>query len=299
MSIIEKALSKISLPASKPNGITSASVSQWRHRPPSSDKRNTLKQDLAHAQPALALDYADLRKKGVIAQDDMTARVNDEFRRIKRPLLANVASGASRLTQHGNLIMVTSSVAGEGKTHIAINLAVNMAREVDHTILLVDADVIKRETSELLGIADRPGLMDLLLHDDVQVEDTLLRTDISHLVVLPAGQFHEQATELLSSCEMRRVADELSTRYPERIIIFDSPPLLGTAEAQVIAGLMDQIVLVVEAGRTSPDVTEEALSLLDKSKPIGLVLNKSRQLLSADDYGDYYKRQADAPRAKS
>lgn len=294
MSIIEKAMGKIGASQFKTNYRKDAPASRaaWRHPSASLDRRNNFEQALADAQPTLTLNYAYLKTNGVIAPDDMIPRVNDEYRRIKRPLLANVSGEANPLNKHNNLIMVTSAVAGEGKTHVAINLALNLAREVDYTVLLVDADVIRQETSELLGISDKPGLVDLLRNDRLRVEDLMLRTDVSHLSVLPAGQFHEQTTELLSSGAMKRLVDELSARYPNRIIIVDSSPLLSTAEAQVIAGLMDQLVLVVEAGRTSPDVVEQALAALDSSKPIGLILNKSRQLLSADDYGDYYKRQA-------
>jgi protein-tyrosine kinase len=192
----------------------------------------------------------------------------------------------------GNLIMVTSALAGEGKTHTAFNLALNVAREHDYTVLLVDADVIKRDTSTLLGIADRPGLMDLLSDDKLHVGDTLLRTDTSHLVVLPAGKYQAQATELLASREMQRLVSELSNRYPDRIILFDSPPLLATAEAQVLAGLMGQVVLVVEAGRTPQSVVEDAIATLNTSQAIGLVLNKNQQSLGGDSYGGYYKYQA-------
>jgi protein-tyrosine kinase len=290
MSIIEKALQRMA--TSPPKGHRNkqrAPTPNSQGLRTSGDERNTLDQALAEAEPALKLDYISLRRNGVIAPDEMASRVSDQFRRIKRPLLANVTGKGGYSAEHGNLIMVTSSVAGEGKTYTAINLALNVARELDYTVLLVDADVIKRRTSELLGIADRPGLVDLLHNDRLQVCDTLLRTDVSHLVVLPAGQCHVYATELLSSHEMRRLVNELSARYSDRIVIFDSPPLLATAEAQVLAEAVGQIVLVVEACRTPPSAVEEAVATLDKSKPIGLVLNKSRQALAADYYGNYYK----------
>jgi len=292
MSIIEKAMHAVSAPVSKANAYKDSWGAQSGTPSLGAEvQRNPLQQALANTKSALTIDYAYLRRRGVIASEHMASRVNDEFRRIKRPLLANATGKGAHAVERGNVIMVTSSVAGEGKTHTSINLALNIARELDYTVLLVDADVIRRETSEVLGIADKPGLMDLLHDDRLQVGDTLLRTDISRLVVLPAGQCHEQATELLSSHEMRRLVDELSSLYSDRIILLDSPPLLATAEAQVLAELMGQIILVVEAGRTARSVVEEALALLDKSKPIGLVLNKSRQVMGADYYGGYYKYQ--------
>lgn len=285
MSIIEKAMHRVS--ASPP--IENEFRDHGQHTADAWSQHHVLEQTLANAELVLKLDQEFLRRAGVIAPEDAASRVNDEFRRIKRPLLANAAGKSARLVDHGNMIMVTSSVAGEGKTHTAINLALNVSRELDYTVLLVDADVIRRETSQLLRIADRVGLVDLLHNDRLQVADVLLRTDVPRLTVMPAGQCHAQATELLSSHEMRRVLNELSSRDSERIIIFDSPPLLATAEAQVLAEQMGQIVLVVEAGRTSQSVVEEAVALLDKSKPIGLILNKSRQKMTADYYGGYYK----------
>lgn len=291
MSIIEKAMHRVSESPPIENDFQDQSVTRFhgQHIVGARGQRNALEQALANAEPVLKLDQDLLKRAGVIAPDDAVSRVNDEFRRIKRPLLANAAGKSAHLVNHGNMIMVTSSVAGEGKTHTSINLALNVARELDYTVLLVDADVIRRETSQLLSIADRPGLVDLLHNDRLQVGDVLLRTDVPRLTVMPAGQCHVQATELLSSHEMRRVVDELSGRYSERIIIFDSPPLLATAEAQALAEQMGQIVLVVEAGRTSQSMVEEAVAVLDKSKPIGLVLNKSRQKMTADYYGGYYK----------
>lgn len=291
MSIIEKAVRRIN--ASSPSGDQvkgrNAAQASWGGQPGAWDQNNTMQRSLAETEPALTLDYARLKRKGVLASGDMVARASDEFRRIKRPLLAHIANSGSRAAASGNLIMVTSSIAGEGKTHTAINLALNMARDLDYTILLVDADVIKRETSELLGIKDRAGLTDLLHNDNLEIGDTLLRTDVSRLVVLPAGKRYDHATELLSSNRMRRLVSELSSRYAERIIIFDSPPLLAAAEAQAVAQLMDQIVLVVEAYRTPQSAVEEAVASLDDSKPIGLVLSKNRRMVgAADHYAGYH-----------
>lgn len=294
MSTIEKFMRNFDTPAPLADvAIEKASArTNWRRPAAQFEHGNGLEQPLSDATPALSLDYDFLRRKGVIASAGEASRVNDEFRRIKRPLLANAAGTGGFALDQGNIIMVTSSVAGEGKTHTSINLALNMARELDYTVLLVDADIIKRETSELLGIKDKPGLMDLLHNGSLLIEDTVLSTDVPRLSVMPAGQWHDQATELLSSDEMRRLVSELATRYPRRMVIFDSPPLLATAEAQVLAELMGQIVLVIEALSTPTNVVTEAVALLDKAKPIGLVLNKSRQLLATDHYGGYYKYQS-------
>ena len=108
----------------------------------------------------------------------------DEYRRIKRPLLSNAFGKSSSLVEKGNLILVTSSIPGEGKTHTAINLALSIAHERDHTVMLVDCDVTRHGTSRMLGIADRPGLVDIIESDGFTVGDALLRTDIPELTLL-------------------------------------------------------------------------------------------------------------------
>jgi receptor protein-tyrosine kinase len=282
MSLIEQAMLR-------------AGVSVTQGRKPDDHHQRAHWRDGAPQQPVedarvtLKIDIPRLRRAGVLASPAETSRVDDQFRRIKRPLLANALGRGGRTVPHGNRVMVTSSVAGEGKTHTAINLALHVARELDHAALLVDADVIKHTTSEVLGASGRPGLLDLLNDGGLAINDAILHTNVPRLSLLPAGTVRASVTELISSQRMRRLAEDLADAHPGRILIFDSPPLLATAEAQVLAEIMGQIVLVVEACSTAPSAVKEAAAMLDRSKPIGLVLNKSRQLLSADYYGGYYK----------
>jgi len=213
----------------------------------------------------------------------------DEYRRIKRPLLSNAFGKTASLVDRGNLILVTSSVPDEGKTHTAINLALSMAQERDHTVLLVDCDVTKQGVSWRLGLRHMPGLVDVLENDYLTVGDALLRTDIPELTVLCAGKQHEYVTELLASKRMSSLVDEMASRYDDRVIILDAPPLLPTPQTQVLAGLVGQIVFVIEAGSTPQSVVEEALEMLPNEKAIGLVMNKSEGLFgrSCYHYGYY------------
>jgi len=209
----------------------------------------------------------------------------DEYRRIKRPLLSNAFGKSSSLVEKGNLILVTSALPGEGKTHTAINLALSMTSERDHTVLLVDCDVTRHGTSRMLGIADRPGLIDVLESEDFTVGDAMLRTDIPELCLLSAGKQHEFVTELLASHRMSELIDEIAMRYDDRIIIFDGPPLLPTPQTNVLAGLVGQVVFVIEAGKTPQAVVEEALDMLPEEQAIGLVMNKSE---GVSERGSYY-----------
>jgi exopolysaccharide/PEP-CTERM locus tyrosine autokinase len=210
----------------------------------------------------------------------------DEYRRIKRPLLSNAFGKTASLVDRGNLILVTSSVPNEGKTHTSINLALSMAQERDHTVLLVDCDVAKQGVSRRLGLGNVPGLVDVLENDDFTVGDALLRTDIPELTVLCAGKQHEYVTELLASKRMTSLVDEIASRYEDRVIIFDAPPLLPTPQTQVLAGLVGQIVFVIEAGTTPQYIVEEALEMLPDEKAIGLVMNKSEGTFGRSGY--YY-----------
>jgi exopolysaccharide/PEP-CTERM locus tyrosine autokinase len=211
---------------------------------------------------------------------------SDEYRRIKRPLLANAFGKTASLVDRGNLIMVTSSVPGEGKTYTAVNLALSIAQERDHTVLLVDCDVTKQGASHMLGLANRPGLVDVLENDTFSIGDALLRTDVAELSVLCAGKQHEYVTELLASQRMSSLVDEMISRYDDRVIIFDAPPLLPTPQTQVLAALVGQIVFVIEAGKTPQAVVEQAVELIPDDKATGLVMNKSEGLTGHSGY--YY-----------
>ena len=166
-------------------------------------------------------------------------------------------------------------------------MAISMAMEKDHTVLLVDADVAKSDVTKTLGVTAEKGLTDLLYDSELRVADVMLKTSIDKVSVIPAGQRLPNVTELFSAEAMRRLMLELSKRYSDRIIIFDSPPLLATSGAGVLGSLVGQIVMVVEAVRTPQRAVAEALKILGPLENIGIVLNKSREK-STFSYGYGY-----------
>jgi exopolysaccharide/PEP-CTERM locus tyrosine autokinase len=212
--------------------------------------------------------------------------IQDDYRRIKRPLVSNACGRDKSMVEHGNLILVTSSVPGEGKTFTSVNLALSIANEKDITTLLVDCDVAKQGVSRMLGLNNIHGLVDVLESDDLSIGDVMLQTDIPNLRVVSAGRHNEYVTELLASQRMIDLVNEIATRYNDRIIIFDGPPLLATPQAQVLAGLVGQVVFVIEAGKTPQSVVEEALGLIPKDQATGLVMNKNEGLFGRSGY--YY-----------
>lgn len=227
------------------------------------------------ASRRIDMDFAALAAKGIITPDSPRSALADQYRVIKRPLIANAVGKGAASLRHANLIMVTSALAGEGKTFTSVNLAMSIAAELDHTVVLVDADVARPSVLRTLGLPTGPGLLDVLEGKN-DLAGTLLKTNVDKLTLLPSGTPHSKATELLASDAMKALLDDMATRYPDRIIIFDSPPLLLTTEARVLATHMGQIVMVVSAGTTSQANVSHALSTIE-SCPIRLmVLNKAR-----------------------
>jgi len=216
------------------------------------------------------------------------SRQAEEYRQIKRPLLSNVSGKRASATDHGNVIMITSALPGEGKTYTTINLAMSIATERDRSVLLVDCDVIKRSLSSLFGMEEHPGLIDYLDGSVAGLNDVIVGTDMPSLKILPAGHTDSYSTELLASDEMGRIMDEMAVRYPDRIIIFDSPPLLMTSQSVELTNHAGQILVVVEEGVTSQKAVLEAISKLDQNKVIGTVLNKRSRLSPGEQYGGYY-----------
>lgn len=231
------------------------------------------------------IDIARLKEMGAVTPDSGRSKIAEEYRLIKRPLLANAfGHGSVERVPNGNLIMVTSSLPGEGKTFSAISLAISMATELEHTVLLIDADVSKSSVMRYLGLKAKRGLIDVLQNPDLPLSEVLIKTNIAKLTVMPAGENIAHATELLASSAMKNFVRDIANRYSDRIVIFDSPPLLSTSEASVLATYMGQIVFVVEAERTPQDAITDALSHLADCEHVGLVLNK---VVSAGGGGDY------------
>ncbi|HRH85350.1 MAG TPA: XrtA-associated tyrosine autokinase [Rubrivivax sp.] len=221
------------------------------------------------------LDLAMLEATGIVTPNAPRSHIADEFRVVKRPLISNaMGRGAAALT-HGNLIMVTSAMSGEGKSFTSVNLAMSIAAEMDHTVMLVDADVARPSVLRMLGLPAAPGLLDLL-EGKAEMSGVLMKTNIDKLTILPSGTPHARATELLASDAMRLLLDDISKRYPDRIVIFDSPPLILTTEARVLATQMGQVVMVVQADKTLQADVQQALATIEACPVKMMLLNKVR-----------------------
>jgi len=236
-------------------------------------KTNAPGRSSGRATRQFAVDRNRLRALSLITPDGERTPLAESFRRIKRQILANVEKPKPGAPP-ANLVLVTSALVGEGKTFCAINLAISMAKERDRTVLLVDADVARQGVARALGLHAERGLMEMLLDRNVDLGDVLWKTDIGGLTVLPAGTAHQHATELLASDAMRSLLRDLAERHHDRVVVFDSPPLLAASEAGALASQVGQIVVVVEAGKTSEATLKHALGRIDAGRVTGLLLNK-------------------------
>ncbi len=234
------------------------------------------------------INLTRLAALGYITPDAPRSQSADEFRVLKRPLLNNAQGKSAAPVKRANLIMITSSMPGEGKTFTSINLALSIAMELDTTVLLVDADVARPAVLDRLGLPSSPGLLDLLTQPELEVADVLLKTNVDRLTVLPAGTHHARATELLASSGMTRLLDEMATRYSDRILVFDAPPLLLSTESRALASQVGQVVLVVEADRTTQGALQSALTMIESCPVVMTVLNKVDPAQSGGGYYGQY-----------
>lgn len=235
------------------------------------------------ADRALSVDRRKLRAAGVVAPEDEERRLGEEYRLVKRPLLKAISNKSA--PPLSNVIVVTSAVPGEGKTFTSVNLALSLALERNREVVLVDGDVAKRDITRLFGLDDEPGLLDAAGAERRELGETVLRTDVPSLFVMPAGTQHAEATEILASERMIALVSALASD-PRRIVLVDSPPLLVTSEAGVLASLAGQVVVVVKASETPQEIVLRAVETLPEDKAVSLVLN---QVLSVPErsYGHY------------
>ena len=216
-------------------------------------------------------------------------RTAEEFRLIKRAVLERVDSARAQAVANANLVMVTSTREGEGKTFVALNLAFSLAAEQGRSVVLVDADPAKSSIAQLLQIPVEQGLIDLLQDDALHPEDVILPTSIAGLSILPAGNRHALGAELFASDRMGAILHALCVAMPHGMVLLDAPPVLATSEPSALARHVDQTVLVVEADKTSRAAIIEALNLIGMCPHIGLILNKARFRFGAVRFGAYYK----------
>ncbi|MDO6709172.1 XrtA-associated tyrosine autokinase [Aliiglaciecola sp. 2_MG-2023] len=212
--------------------------------------------------------------------------INEEYRAIKRKVLSNAFGPLSKTLTNANIVMVTSPNPNEGKTFTAINLALSIALEQDKTVLLVDADVLRPSVMKTIDQPFESGLMEYLLGEVDDLSDVIHHTSLDTLRIIPAGKSHHLSTELLASEKMLESVSEFANRYPDRVVIIDSPPLLGINETAILANLAGQAVVVVQEGKTSLNRLSQAVEHLNPDMAKGFIINKAKK--SGTDGAGYY-----------
>lgn len=257
MSIVEKAVGRM------PTGKS-------RLRPSGTHAEDKVVRP-AEGTPLITMEQMSKSGLYVLDSDPVAAK---EFRFLKRPVMARVFGAAGRGGSSGRTLIVTSDLPQVGKSFISLNLAASIAAERLTNVVLVDADPLRRTLSARLGIADRPGVLDVLADPHLQVDDALMATEVPGLQILPAGSPRPDSTELLAS---RRAADVLSMLQSlDTIVILDAPPMLPTSEARAAIEKVSHALVVVEAGRSTTSELDTMLKMLKSSDAsISLILNRA------------------------
>ncbi|HEY3909585.1 MAG TPA: AAA family ATPase [Stellaceae bacterium] len=238
----------------------------------------------AGSGPLLILDRGRLADHGVTVPSSERSRTVEEFRLVKRNLMAAWSASTGEDQRESRLIMVTSARPGEGKTFVSLNLALAFASERDVKALLVDVDTHHSTLRTILGIPGEAGIVDVVA-GDLDLARVLVRTSYPNLLVLPAGRGGPHVPELFSSNRMGALLTELTRRFPDRFIILDTPPCMASSDAATLAPLVGQIVFVVEAHRTQQDEIEAGLGMLGSCPRISLLLNKGES--ASAHFGSY------------
>jgi exopolysaccharide/PEP-CTERM locus tyrosine autokinase len=251
--------------------------------------------EVAKAAPAIRanrhgrIDRDRLAERGMVVPGAPVTGIAEEYRIVKREIIRNFSGTANRpVVPRGHRVLIASANPGEGKTFSAVNLALSLAVEADHDVLLIDADIAKPSVIEALGLTDGPGLMDALADPHLALGDCLIQTDIPGLKVMPAGAQHLHDTELLASARTETLLAQLEQGAPGRIIILDSPPVLAASPAAVLAGHVGQLIMVVRADETLESALRDAIGLMGGCPHIQLLLNGVKYSPGGRRFGTYY-----------
>lgn len=231
------------------------------------------------------IPLTNIQKEGFVSNIGRHT-INEEYRAIKRKVLSNAFGPLAKTLNNANIVMVTSPNPNEGKTFTAINLALSIALEQDKTVLLVDADVLRPSVMKTIGQPFENGLMEYLLGEVDDLSEVIHNTTLDTLRIIPAGKSHHLSTELLASEKMLESVSEFAHRYPDRVVIIDSPPLLGINETAILANLAGQAVVVVQEGKTSLNRLSQAVEHLNPDMAKGFVINKAKR--SGNEGSGYY-----------
>lgn len=275
MSRIEEALKKAA--SQRKNPIEKSLELNLNKKSAISVRPKTVKERVGALLDVVPLKIDNLMLE--TAREEKTIVV-EEFNKLRSTVIA-LTTGEKFL----NTLMVTSTTSEEGKSMTALNLAISLAKEQDHTVLLVDTDLRRPSVHKYLDIKPEVGLVHCL-RDDLPIENALIKTGIGKLVILPAGEAVKDPLDMLSSIKMKKIVQELKERYPERYVIFDTPPAQPFADAGVLAAFLDATLFVVREGKVKREDVVKTIEEFKQHNLLGVVYNDSRVFLKSSNY--YY-----------
>jgi protein-tyrosine kinase len=281
MSLIESALEKMRRSGGYATERRTARPSLRPEHTGAADSSSPPAQ-LAAPRRRVALDLEALRAAGYLPEPVRNHVFADQYRQIKRPLIEKALSDPG--SPQMRLLLVTSALQGDGKTFTSINLALSLARERDTSVLLIDADLRNPNTSRILAVGGEPGLLDALCDETLDVGSLILHTSVPGLDVLPVGTAADHASELLASARMTQLIAQICSN-PRYVVVFDSAPMLLSADSPALARLVGQVVLVARAGKTQRQALLDAIGQLDRDKISGIVLNDNKAEPGRYHYG--------------
>lgn len=251
------------------------------------EKANKLR-ETGHVDKAGKADFAkeaipiEVKNEKLVTITQPYSPIAEEYRKLKSMIL--------RITKNDflNTIMITSAIDSEGKSVTAINLAVTLSQAIDHSILLIDADLRKPMIHKYLGIEYEYGLSDYLTRD-IDISEVMIKTGIGKLVFIPAGRNVDNPLELLSSEKMKALINEVKQRYRDRYVIIDTPPILSFTESIAMGANVDGIVFVVKEGHAPKTMIEDALNLVKGLNVLGIVFNGVEVTNLGGQHSRYYK----------
>lgn len=287
MSIVESALQRLKsvrgaapdkrpLEAAKPAGPPDPAAAERPARMPAPVRWPT------HVAPA-EFDPQRLEAAGLRPPERSAHRLRDEFRAIRREVVAasleSLGAGGQSV---GPIVVVTSAAPGDGKSSTAFNLALSIAGQGMHDVLLVDADFVKRTISDACNLGDRPGLAELLARPGADFFDCAYPTPTQRLCILPAGRRAQSAHDLFAPARVSSLFEAIRTAMAGHIVIVDTPPILVSSDTSMVLDVAGQVLFVVRAGTSLQDAVREALSSIRKTLPVGVILNDWLPLLPSE-----------------
>ena len=235
---------------------------------PAENQQSVEEQSITYTKTrTVPMPVAELREKRIITEQQNN--ISDSYRVLRTQVLQRLNE------KNWNTLAITSPGNGAGKSLTAINLAISLAREIDNTVLLIDANLRSPKLDKYFDFDADYGLSDYLLQDKPLGEMLIHPEGVSRFVVLPAGRAIANSSEMLSSPKMQRLVEEVKHRYPSRIVIFDLPPLLESSDTLAFIPNADATLVVIEEGKTQESELKQAFELLQGNEVIGTVLNKA------------------------